>query len=103
MIKAKKTPEQTMKVDFLPPFPVAAPAMSALRAKAESCGSGEFSPSCAGENATGCREIPAADLTRASRGSLMRWSRPPMSERLLGCDRSQNSAMTSIITRVAGE
>jgi nitronate monooxygenase len=49
----------------LPPvFPLAASAVAPLRAKAESLGKGDFSPLWAGQNATGCREIPAADLTR---------------------------------------
>ena len=47
-----------------PAFPLAAAAIAPLRAKAESRGSGEFSPLWAGQNTTGCREIPAADLTR---------------------------------------
>src|SRR3954471_6224489 len=47
-----------------PEFPLAAPAIAPLRAKAESLGSGEFSPLWSGENASGCKEIPAADLTR---------------------------------------
>jgi len=47
-----------------PAFPLAAAAMAPLRATAESRGSGEFSPLWAGQNVTGCREIPAADLTR---------------------------------------
>jgi nitronate monooxygenase len=38
--------------------------MAPLRAVAERRGSGEFSPLWAGQNVTGCREIPAADLTR---------------------------------------
>jgi nitronate monooxygenase len=46
-----------------PPFPLAAPAMAALRAAAERRGSAEFSPLWAGQNVTGCREVPAADLT----------------------------------------
>jgi nitronate monooxygenase len=48
-----------------PQFPLAAAAILPLRAKAESQGSGEFSPLWAGQNASGCRAIPAADLTRA--------------------------------------
>jgi nitronate monooxygenase len=36
-----------------------------LRARAESRGSGDFSPLWSGQNASGCREIPAAELTRA--------------------------------------
>ncbi|HEV7504552.1 MAG TPA: nitronate monooxygenase [Thermoanaerobaculia bacterium] len=49
----------------LPPvFPLAASAVAPLRAKAENLGRGDFSPLWAGQNATGCREIPAADLTR---------------------------------------
>ena len=47
-----------------PKFPLAAAAIAPLRAKAESLGSGDFSPLWSGQNASGCREIPAADLTR---------------------------------------
>jgi nitronate monooxygenase len=47
-----------------PAFPLAASAVAPLRAKAESQGSGEFSPLWAGQNASGCKEIPAAALTR---------------------------------------
>ncbi len=47
-----------------PPFPNAAPAIAPLRAKAESAGSGDFSPLWSGQNASGCREVPAAELTR---------------------------------------
>jgi nitronate monooxygenase len=47
-----------------PEFPLAAAAIAPLRAKAESLGRGDFSPLWSGENATGCKEIPAADLTR---------------------------------------
>jgi len=47
-----------------PAFPLAAAAVSLLRAKAESLGSGDFSPLWSGQNASGCREIAAADLTR---------------------------------------
>ena len=38
--------------------------MGVLRAKAESLGRSDFSPLWSGQNASGCREIPAADLTR---------------------------------------
>ena len=51
-----------------PAFPLAVGAVAPLRARSESTGSGEFSPLWAGQNATGCREIPAADLTRALAG-----------------------------------
>jgi nitronate monooxygenase len=47
-----------------PEFPLAANAMAPLRAQAESRGAGDFSPLWSGQNATGCREIPAAALTR---------------------------------------
>jgi len=47
-----------------PAFPLAAAALAPLRAAAESRGSGEFSPLWSGQNASGCREIPAAELTR---------------------------------------
>ena len=47
-----------------PAFPLATAAIGALRAKAESRGSTDFSPLWSGQNATGCREIPAAELLR---------------------------------------
>ncbi len=47
-----------------PAFPLAAPVLAPLRARAESLGSGDFSPLWAGQNVTGCREIAAAELTR---------------------------------------
>jgi nitronate monooxygenase len=45
-------------------FPLASAAVMPLRAKAESRGSGDFSQLWSGQNSTGCREIPAGDLTR---------------------------------------
>jgi nitronate monooxygenase len=47
-----------------PAFPLATSAIAPLRARAESEGSGDFSPLWSGQNASGCREIPAAQLTR---------------------------------------
>jgi nitronate monooxygenase len=47
-----------------PAFPLATSAIAPLRAKAEAGGSGDFSPLWCGQNASGCREIPAAQLTR---------------------------------------
>jgi nitronate monooxygenase len=47
-----------------PEFPLASAAIAPLRAKAESLGRGDFSPLWSGENASGCKEIPAAELTR---------------------------------------
>jgi nitronate monooxygenase len=47
-----------------PAFPLAAAAMAPLRAKAEAAGLGDFSPLWSGQNAGGCREVPAAQLTR---------------------------------------
>ena len=47
-----------------PEFPLAGAAMSPLRARAESLGLGDFSPLWSGQNAGGCKEIPAGDLTR---------------------------------------
>jgi nitronate monooxygenase len=47
-----------------PEFPLAATAMAPLRAAAESRGLGDFSPLWSGQNASGCREVPAAHLTR---------------------------------------
>lgn len=48
-----------------PAFPLATAAIAPLRAKAEAQGSGDFSPLWSGQNPAGCREIPAAELTRA--------------------------------------
>ena len=47
-----------------PAFPLATAAIAPLRAKAESQGSGDFSPLWSGQNASGCKEIPAGQLTR---------------------------------------
>jgi nitronate monooxygenase len=47
-----------------PAFPLATGAIMPLRARAESLGSGDFSPLWAGQNASSCKEISAAALTR---------------------------------------
>lgn len=47
-----------------PAFPLATAAITPLRAAAEKVGSGDFSPLWSGQNATGCREVPAAQLTK---------------------------------------
>lgn len=49
----------------VPPFPLAAMSMTALRKKAEAKGSKDFSPLWCGQNATGCKEVSAAVLTQA--------------------------------------
>jgi nitronate monooxygenase len=46
-----------------PEFPLAANVIAPLRARAESQGSADFSPLWSGQDNTGCREIPAAQLT----------------------------------------
>jgi nitronate monooxygenase len=46
-----------------PAFPLAAPAIATLRARAESRGSSDFSSLWAGQNVTGCREVSASVLT----------------------------------------
>jgi len=48
-----------------PAFPLAAAAVAPLREKAESLGSGDFSPLWSGQNAGGCRDAPAGEITRA--------------------------------------
>ena len=48
----------------VPAFPLAAAAIAPLRAAAERRGSGDFSPLWSGQNASGCRAVPAAELTR---------------------------------------
>jgi nitronate monooxygenase len=54
--------------DLAPAFPLAAAAIAPLRAKAESLGSGDFSPLWSGQNASGCKNMPAAALTRELAG-----------------------------------
>ena len=48
-----------------PAFPLAVGALAPLRAAAERGGSGDFSPLWSGRNASGCRAVAAAELTRA--------------------------------------
>jgi nitronate monooxygenase len=50
--------------DLAPAFPLAARAVAPLRAHAESQGSSDFSPLWAGQNPSGCKQVPAGDLTR---------------------------------------
>jgi nitronate monooxygenase len=50
--------------DEPPEFPLAAAALAPLRAKAEAQGRGDFSPLWTGQNVSGCKAIPAAQLTR---------------------------------------
>ena len=47
-----------------PAFPLPTASMQALRQRAEARGSPDFSPLWCGQNATGCRNIPAGELTR---------------------------------------
>ena len=53
----------------VPPFPLAASALAPLRAAAEARGRADFSPLWAGQNVSGCRRVPAGELTRALAGS----------------------------------
>jgi nitronate monooxygenase len=46
-----------------PAFPLATSAIAPLRAKAEAAGRGDFSPLWSGQNAGGCKEISAGELT----------------------------------------
>jgi nitronate monooxygenase len=48
---------------LVPAFPLATAAIAPLRAKAESQGRGDFSPLWSGQNSSGCKPIPAAQLT----------------------------------------
>jgi nitronate monooxygenase len=47
-----------------PAFPLATAAIAPLRAAAEREGSSDYSPLWCGQNASGCKEIPAGQLTR---------------------------------------
>jgi len=55
--------------DLAPAFPLAAAAVAPLRAAAERQGRGDFSSLWCGQNASGCREVQAAVLTRELAGS----------------------------------
>jgi nitronate monooxygenase len=47
-----------------PAFPLAVSGIAPLRARAEAAGRGDFSPLWCGQNASGCREAPAAQIVR---------------------------------------
>lgn len=47
-----------------PEFPLAGAALVPLRAAAEKQGSGDYSPLWSGSNRSGCKSVPAAQLTR---------------------------------------
>jgi nitronate monooxygenase len=47
-----------------PAFPLATRAIAPLRSVAEKQGIGDFSPLWCGQNASGCKAVPAGDLTR---------------------------------------
>ena len=53
-----------------PEFPLAVAAVLPLRTRAEAQGTGDFSPLWAGQNAAGCKDIPAAELTRELMGMV---------------------------------
>jgi nitronate monooxygenase len=60
--------EQGPLSHLAPAFPLATSAVAPLRAKAEAAGSDDFSPLWAGQNVSGCRSVPAAQLTRELAG-----------------------------------
>jgi nitronate monooxygenase len=55
-----------------PTFPLATAAIAPLRARAESQGSADFSPLWSGQNTSQCRNLPAAEVTRALARGLAR-------------------------------
>lgn len=48
--------------DLAPHFPYASGALAPLRAAAEKAGDSGFSPLWAGQNVSGCRDLPAGEL-----------------------------------------
>lgn len=54
----------------VPAFPLATAAIAPLRAAAEALGRDDFTPLWCGQNASGCRAIPAAQLTQALAAGL---------------------------------
>ena len=61
--------------ELAPAFPLAAQAMAPLRSTAENLGLDDFSPLWSGQNASGCAEISASDLTRLLAGGVSRITR----------------------------
>jgi nitronate monooxygenase len=58
---------------LVPAFPLATSAIAPLRSKAEALDSGDFSPLWCGQNSSGCRPIPADELTKMlAAGSIQR-------------------------------
>ena len=55
-----------------PEFPLATTAITALRSKAEANNCGDFSPLWCGQNATGCKEMSAADLTKELSAAIIK-------------------------------
>lgn len=53
-----------------PEFPLAANAISVLRRQGESRGLGDFTPLWCGQNASGCREVSASELTKGLAAGL---------------------------------
>jgi nitronate monooxygenase len=49
----------------VPAFPLAVSAIAPLRTRAEAAGSSDFSPLWCGQNASGCKEAPAASIVAA--------------------------------------
>jgi nitronate monooxygenase len=56
----------------IPEFPLATAGIAPLRAAAEARGSGEFSPLWSGQNSSGCREAPAAEVVRTLAAGVRR-------------------------------
>lgn len=56
-----------------PAFPLATAAIAPSRAKAEAMGRGDFSPLWCGQNASGCRPVAAAQLTRELAQGALAW------------------------------
>jgi len=52
-----------------PAFPLATAALGPLKAAAEALGRDDFSTLWSGQNASGCRELPAAEVTRRLAGA----------------------------------
>ncbi|MCE8005247.1 NAD(P)H-dependent flavin oxidoreductase [Billgrantia ethanolica] len=62
--------EQGPLSEAVPAFPLATAAIAPLRSAAEAAGSADFSPLWAGQNASSCREVPAAEVVRALAAGL---------------------------------
>ena len=99
-----------------PAFPLATAAMAPLRAHFEAQGSADFSPLWAGQNTSGCRTLPAAEITRQlalglgsvtptrpERGAIQAGGGPALESRFVVIFRAQARALDADYSAMAAQ